>query len=470
MRSLARHVVVLVLLGACALTGVADPARAAFSPPTSRLAADLLATTPGGRDRNRALAAWAKRASFDDVLWVLRHGPELLGSAEAVLVEVALKRVPRDRMGLARQLRLRAALLEPEDAKKGLARADLERLRPRASVFRIALLLPDTGDYSDFATSVHRGVLAGVAFDRSATAPPLEVVRVGTGDEDVARAIAAYDSVSRRCAVTIGTLLSVPTLAIAAASRALSAPLISPTATDESIGRVGASISQVGPGQRERARVLARASVAAGQRVALVGNRRAMQGEFARSFVAEAESLGADIVRRELYAEGGGDFRAIARSLKAAQVQVAFWDGEPREAEGLVRHLAGESVKLQLVGGSALAPEQHHANMRALFEGALWVGEDWLLSAELTTIVDSLARAQGESEGAGSLWIRGFLAGRRVAKVIDSGARTGEAVTRGLIHPDPALRVSGFLDCRRDGARLPVFTAKRNRAVEWAGR
>lgn len=458
---LLRWFVPLSLVWAC----VAN-VQAAQSPPATRAAADLLATTPGGRDRDRALAAWAKRAPLDDVLWVLRHGPGSLGTAEAVLIEAASKRVPVDRVALTRQLARRAALLEPGIARDALSATELERSRPRASVFRVAALLPDIGDYSDYATSVYRGLESGLSWRRAGAALPLEVMRVTTGDEDPVRAIAAYDSVSRHCGVVVGALLSVPTLAIAAAARALDQPLVSPTATDESVGRVGETIAQVGPGQRERARVLARALVTSGLRVAMVGERGALSGEFARGFVAEAQAIGATIVRQESYSAGGGDFRAIARSLKAAQAQVAFWDGEPRDAELLVKQLASENVRVQLCGGSALSPDQQHANTRTLLEGAMWVGEDWLLEPALQTLADSTAREQGEATGAGTLWIRGFLAGRSIAGAVDAGARTPDAVARALRHPDPLLRANGLLDCPAAGARLPLFVARRGKAVE----
>lgn len=469
MRAPVPHRIAALLVCALCASALAMPARAALAPPTTRAAADQMATSPGGRDRDRALAEWAKRSPLDDVLWVLRNDPGRLGSAEGVLVSAALKRMPRGRTAVAHQLSLRKALLDPSRARDGLSMGERERLRPRASVFRIASLLPDAGDYADFAASVHRGLETGLAWQRSAVSPPLEAERVSTNDEDPVRAVAAFDSVSHHCGLVVGALLSVPTLAVAAAARVLESPLLSPTATDESIGRMGGSVSQVGPGQGERGRVLARALVTSDQRVALVGERNALRGEFARSFAAEAESIGATLVRRETYADGGADFRAIARSLKAAQTQVAFWEGDPREAEGLVKFLASEGVRVQLCGGAGLAPEQHHGNQRALFEGVVWVSEDWALVPELQTIADSLARAQGEKEGAGSLWIRGFLAGRRIVAAIDSGARTPETVTLALRHPDPMLRRGGFLDCTRDGARLPLFIAKRGRTVEYGG-
>lgn len=455
-------------LGACVL-GLLLATRAlaaAPTPPATRAAADVLATTPGGKDRDRALAAWAKRAPLDDLLWVLRRGAAEFAGTELLLVQAAQARVPPAQVPLARQLVLRAATLDPKPRPGAPAAADLERLRPRASVFRIATLLPDVGDYASYATSVSRGLEQGLAWQRAGDALPLELVRLSTGDEDPVRAVAMFDSISHVCGVAVGALLSVPTLAVAAAARTIDAPLVSPTATDESIGSVGPGITQVGPGQRERGRALARGLVASGQRVALAGERGALRGAFARGFAEECEAIGAPIVRQEAYPAGGGDFRAIARSLKAAQAQVAFWDGEPREAELLVKQLATERVRVQLCGGSGLAPEQHHATTRALLDGAVWVGEDWALLPALQAAADSLARVQGEDGGAGSLWVRGFLAGRSIAQAIDRGARTPVDVARALRSRGGSPEPRGFLDVTPLGARLPLFVAQRGRAVE----
>ena len=82
---------------------------------------------------------------------MLRRSPSELGETEGPLVEEALKRTASDRRALRSRLVARLAMVSPKSMKK-----QLEALaegggnpppRPRASVFRVAALLPGSGAY-----------------------------------------------------------------------------------------------------------------------------------------------------------------------------------------------------------------------------------------------------------------------------------------------------------------------------------
>jgi ABC-type branched-subunit amino acid transport system substrate-binding protein len=389
-----------------------------------------------------------------------------LGRAEGPLVEAALRRVPPARFELRRRLEVRALLLDPKAARRaGRDAVELEALRPRVTVYRVAALLPDRGDYAGYAASVAAGVRAGLAWRAAGGPRPIALEFHGTGEGEIARGMAALDTVARTCGAVVGDLLSPPTTALAAATRVLGLPLVSTMATDESIGRIGPAVFQVGPASLQRGECLARAVIPApGTRVAILTSNAEVRGPFTEAFAAAAESLGASVVRRDHYPPGAADFRNTARSLKAAGAQVLFWDGDSREADALLHQLATAGMALRICGGTALAPEQFHAGSRVLLEGVTWVADDWRLAAEPQALLDSLARARGERSG--PLWVRGFLAGRRIADAVGAGARTPAELAARLRHPRADLRAWGFLDCAADGATLPVFTVARGRAVE----
>lgn len=442
---------------------LAGEAFAAAAPATPLALIDSLAASPSPAHTER-IAAWARTAPLDPLLWVLRRG-RALGGAERPLTEAALARTGPARAELRRRLQARLALLDPRLAKKsGRDLADLEASRPRQSVYRVALILPTRGDYAGYAGSVQAAFAAGLAWARPASALPIEVEFHGTGDDEPARAIAAVDSAAGECGAVVGELLSGPTFALAAATRYLGLPLISPTATDESIGRSGPAVFQVGPASEARGRRLARVLLAEHPRkIALMVSADAAPG-FADAFAAEAESLGSTIVRRERVLGGATDFRTITRGLRTFGADVLLWDGETHEAEALVRTLAAEGISVKLCGGASLAPDQFHASTRALLEGVTYVADDFKLGAAEQDAVDSLAHARGEK--AGALWTRGFLAGRRLAAAVDEGARTPAELTAHLRHPDARMRAAGFLDAPRDGATLPVYTVTRGKPVE----
>lgn len=408
------------------------------------------------------LRARASR-SLDEVLAILAVHDGPLPEGERDVVRRALALTPSSRPELRERLEARLALTDTRLARKQPFRyAGMRALRPYASPFHVAALLPDEGDYADYAAVLRQAIVAGLA----TSSVPLDLVSYGTGDDDAPRAAAALDSAVQRCDIVVGELLSVPTRALATATRFMGVPLVSPSATDESIGRIGPAVFQVGPTRGERGVALARAMLAgAARKYAVVASQESMRGALVRGFVAEADTLGAKLVRREPYAAGTSDFRMIARSVRAAGAEVLLWDGEGREGEALVRALASEGVNVQLCGDERLAPEQFHNPARSLLDGVVFVGEDWRLPAPVHAMLDSLARARDSKPGA--LWIRGYLAGRRIAAVIDAGARTPGELSRGLQHRDPASRASGMLDCELDGATLPLFVVQRGRAVEW---
>jgi ABC-type branched-subunit amino acid transport system substrate-binding protein len=426
---------------------------------------EALVRQPLSAERSRAFAAWARTAELDPLLRVLRHDAALLGPDEKTVVEAALQRTPPVRADLRRRLDARRLLVEAKSGRRITQDvADLEALRPRQSVWRVGVLLPDRGDYAGYAASVRAALEAGLAWD-GGTAGPFTLEFHGTGDAEPARAAAALDSASLACGVIVGELLSEPTFALAAGTRLIGLPLLSPTATDEAIGQAGPAVFQVGPANALRGAALARA-VLEGKpgKVAILTSSALAKAPLVSAFADAAESLGSKIVRRDTYAPGNIDFRTFSRGMRTFGVEILFWDGETREAIALLRQLGADGISVRVCGGTALAPEQFHAGEKVLLEGVTYVADDWRLARAQQALVDSLAQARGEH--AGALWTRGFLAARRLAAGVAAGARTPSELSARLRHRDRDLRAAGFLDCALDGATLPVWTVLRGKPVE----
>src|SRR5262249_42477166 len=159
---------------------------------------------------------------------------------------------------------------------------------------------------------------------------------------------------------------------------------------------------QVGPSSTMRARMLARAVVSPGRRVAILTSSASARSPFVAAFATAAESLGAKIVRRDVYPAGSSDYHLPSRSGKAFGAELLFWDGESREAEALLRQLATDGVSIKVCGGAALAPDQLRAASKSLLEGVTWVADDWTLPAADAARLDSLARERNEKSG--PLW------------------------------------------------------------------
>jgi len=430
-------------------------------------AAESLLAHPGSRPHLRALEDWARKAPLDDLLWLLRLPPGEPRDMEQVLVEAALDHTPAGRGELRQRLLARhAASRKPKRGEPPLPM--LDGLRPWASVFRVASLLPDSGDYAGHTRILRAALLAGLRHGRPAGARPLTLDTLGTGDSDPARIAALFADVAERSDVVIGELLSVPTQALATAAVARGIVLVSPTATDERIGHIGPRVFEVGPGPEVRARALADVVLGkAPRRVAIVGSASGLRGAFAGAFAAEVTARGGRVVRREPSRTSAADAALQASTLKSSGAEVLFWDGPARDAETLVRALASAGATVRLCGGPALAPEGLRPAARPLFEGVTWVADDWRLAASDRALVDSLAAASGTR--AGSLWPRGFLAGRAIAAGVDGGARTPNEVARALRAADSLLASVSVLDATREGATIPVYVIRRGRAVEAEG-
>src|SRR5207249_1142120 len=148
------------------------------SEPRDVRAADALAATPPGQARDRTLLRWAAHATLADLLYVLRRPASDLGGAEGPLVEMALARAPAERRALGWRLLARLAPLSPERLKKPLEAfagrdGDLAA-RPRASVFRVGTLLPDSGPYLGYGRAVRLGLETALAEGNAGSERPIE--------------------------------------------------------------------------------------------------------------------------------------------------------------------------------------------------------------------------------------------------------------------------------------------------------
>ena len=448
---------------ACGLALAAPVTR--INTPRTLAEADSLAGTLPGAARDKALVEWSKHATVNDLAWILDRGTLHLGTAELPMLDVAFAVTPSSRPALRQRWLARRALRAAKPPKRGEPpMPDLTALRADASVFRLAVILPDEGEYAEYGRAVRAALAAGLAYGRPAGARPLTLDTLGTADGDPTRVSAAFDSAAARSDIIVGELLSQPTLSLATAATATGMTLISPTATDERIGRVGLQVFQVGPGPETRARALAAVVLGSGAHtVAVVGSAAGIQGPFADAFVAEVTMRGGRLARREVARTGGSEVTQQAQVLKASGADVLFWDGATRDIEALLRALATEGAALRVCGAPTLAPDAMRAGVKPLLEGVTWVGEDWKLDPRARAYVDSAA-AVARSR-AGSLWVRGFLAGRAIADAIDAGARCAPEVAALLRNRDATLAAAGALECERAGATLPVFVVQRGKVV-----
>jgi ABC-type branched-subunit amino acid transport system substrate-binding protein len=464
-RSLAPLALALTLLAPSA-------ARAAAPPPADVRAADALAALGPAPARDPLLAAWAKRAPLADLMYVLRRPSATLGAAESPLLSAALAQAPPARAELRRALLTRLATADPKHAKRWAGElapfaASLDP-RARASVFRVALVLPDSGDYASYGAAVRAGAEAALEVRAARSLRPLEGVVLPTAAGAPAALAAAYDTAFATCGALIGELLSTPTLALALGARHGGPPVVSPTATDERLGGVGAGVIAIGPSGHERGAALARALLADGpQRVGALVSTADGTGSLASGFTDAARALGATVAYEDRYAPGDRDFRARVKAIVAAKVQVLVWDGDSNEGDALFQELARQRASVVVCGGEALAPERYHTATRRLLEGVWSVGEDWALPPAERAALDSVLIAHGAGPADG-LTVRGWIAASLIADAVDAGALTAGELAAALgsrVTRDPWGAARRYLDGPARGLELPLTVVQRGKAV-----
>src|SRR5215831_11583299 len=142
----------------------AAPAWPAHVAPMDARAADTLAARGAGGNDRKALEAWSARVSLTDLMWILRRPGRELDGDEPLLVRAALARCPAERVALRR--RLSARLAEPTASARRVTDTPAPAApvaRPAASVFRIGVMLPDSGDYAEYSGEIWIGLEAGLA-------------------------------------------------------------------------------------------------------------------------------------------------------------------------------------------------------------------------------------------------------------------------------------------------------------------
>jgi ABC-type branched-subunit amino acid transport system substrate-binding protein len=460
-------------VAALALTASACTAAISHAQPApgNAIAADRMVARERGSERDRLVLRWAERATLPELIYLLRRTPAQLGALEAPLAEFALRRAGSNRAALRRRLTARIALADPKKTRKLIGELDpavLRRLHPAASPFVISVLLPDTGQYKGYARSVRIGLEAGIATTNRSAALPLALSFRSSGGDDAGRTASELETAIDSSDAVVGELLSVPTLALATAARLEGFVLVSPTATDELVGTVGQSVFAIGPSGWARGEALARAMVESsrGVRVAALTSSSVERSAFARGFLETISGLGATVVDRDSYAPGTIAFKSTSEMIRAKRADILFWDGESREAEGLLRQLAQDKVSVRLCGGENLAPDRVRIESRPLLEGVRYVGEDWRLPSAAQATLDSMVRVRGGSAAQG-LQTRGYLAARAIARAVGGGAMCAPEIAAELathVARGPYLSRHHFLE-PEDGARIPVWTVVRGRAT-----
>ena len=333
-------------------------------------------------------------------------------------------------------------------------------------VYRVAAFLPLTGEYEAYGHSLLAGLRLALDDANRADRLAIRLAPYDTGGEAWRAAAAARRALADGAGVFVGDVLSAPTLVLAGASQAHGIPLLSPSATEESVGEAGPAVFQTGVSEAEQGRALARYAARELRvgRVAVAPD----SGDFAAGFAQQAAALGVVVVAVAA-PQGSRDGRAAVNELRRAQADALLLPADAGAAEIWIFALARERHAVKLLGSEALDPAALHPDAQVEAEGAALVGLDYALPEPEFARLDSLVRLR-HGFAADRFVRRGYLTGRLLAQTLRGGAASpamvAEALAARVLAPlGPARPTNGFIAYPEAEAWVPVYLVRRGTLV-----
>lgn len=244
---------------------------------------------------------------------------------------------------------------------------------------RIGLLAPLTERYALLGNAFVDAALLAVEAANAEMETNFELlVEDSAGDPVIAALAARRLCAEEGVAAMLGSLLSAPTAAAALVCDTYGVPLISPTATNEGVWRLGEGIFQTNLTGLFEIRLLAQVAttVLLKERFAVLYPDDPEGRQAAEDFSAEVTRLGGQVVAQASFPAGGTDFRVPILELREHRPEVIF---TPASVDQMV--MLGPQLDFYKSGSLVLGLS--HWNSDRLIERAGGVMEDVLLPSDL---------------------------------------------------------------------------------------
>jgi branched-chain amino acid transport system substrate-binding protein len=375
-------------------------------------------------------------------------------------LEAFLRDFPRSRYAEdARALLAELSQLYGREADPGLAggRAD-----------RIGLLAPLTGEYAALGQALFDGALLAVEEQNRAHGTSLALVSRDTRGDEVAAVQVARELVETEQVISIvGALLSSTTVAVATLCEERGVPLVSPTATKETIKDLGPYVFQTNLTKEVETRLLARVAVHGmmRSRFAILYPDTEEGSTIAARFVDELESQGGRVVAQAAFDPEVTDFAEEIRRLRAAAPEALFVPATPTLMRLIAPQLVFHDLRAELFGPSSWNNGMLLREAGASMEQAVVPSDVALIPEARRERFEELWGRRFPNSPSTAIGLKGYLAAVRVIEALDpeggdTRARLRSRLERGLEAPDPAATEDSSQPLRviRDGRleALPV--------------
>jgi branched-chain amino acid transport system substrate-binding protein len=432
----------------------------------------------GARDRLRELLD--ERLNTQEIDALARSHPQsAIGSTASWLAARRLHEEGGDPGEVAERLENflrdypRSRYAEDARALLGQIRRDFgiapsDRALDVAAPGRIGLLVPFSGENAEYGLAMHAGAVLAIEEHARITGEQIELVEADTRGDEVVAVLAARRLIEDENVIAIvGCLLSSTTVAVATLCQERGVPIVSPTATKETIGDLGSFVFQANLTKDIEARMVARAGVLALQRQRfgiLYPNGEEGQALAAR-FRDEVQRWGGRVVVERGYERSTTDFAAEMRDLRALAPEALYVPAGPTEMRLIAPQLVFRDVRTQLLGPSNWNNSMLLREAGASLERAVFPSDVAAVPEEERQRFEELWRRRTPGSPPDAIGLKSYFAMRSVVGALDRETGNtrqrvrdrldaillsgGEASQAGLLQP---LRVV------QDG-RVTVFPA-----------
>lgn len=225
---------------------------------------------------------------------------------------------------------------------------------------RIGVLGPLTGRYARFGNAFQAGVNQALAAEDPARTGPWEIVLEDTKGDPVVAALAARRLCGEEgCELIIGALLSATTATAALVTGQYGVPLVSPTATNESLGQLGSNVLQTNLTGRLEAEILAKlaSEVLLKRRFAIIRPDTPEGANLASAFINALADRDAEVVIESVFDPAATDFRTQVLAVRETRPEVVF---APTTVDQMV--LLGPQLDFYKVGALVLGPSEWNSS------------------------------------------------------------------------------------------------------------
>ncbi|HEX9641200.1 MAG TPA: penicillin-binding protein activator [Candidatus Krumholzibacteria bacterium] len=296
---------------------------------------------------------------------------------------------------------------------------------------RIGILCPLTGENASLGQAMFDGALLALEEHNRSTGSELHLVSIDTRGDGVRAVQAARKLIEEDGVLAIvGALLSSTTIPVATLCQERGVPLISPTATQETIVELGNYIFQTNLTRNVETRLVAEAAVEKlhRRRFAILYPQTEEGKNAAEFFQVEVERRGARVVAALPLERGVTDYAVVLKGLRELRPEAIFAPVSPSEMRLIAPQLTFNGIETQLLGPSSWNNSLLGREVGEFLDRALFPSDIALIPEAERERFHELWDRRYRGQPSNPFALKSYFAVRRVLEAMADGADSRESL------------------------------------------